>query len=69
MPRLPTRKISSLEMAAIYGSGVKMYWAAKSILDMFTGGHNPTEAQLDRLAGSLQEFEYQWSPSDLDKGE
>jgi hypothetical protein len=58
----PPVKLTSLQMASIHGAGMKVYFAAKKVLEMFTGGYNPNEEQLGRLDGALLGFEYHWTP-------
>jgi hypothetical protein len=61
------KKMNSLQMATIYGTGMNLYYAAKLVSDTFTRGNNPTEAQLNRLAGCLEGFEFHFTPTKLDE--
>jgi hypothetical protein len=39
-----------------------LYSSAKKVLEMFHGGHNPTETQLGRLEAAIMQFEHNVAP-------
>jgi hypothetical protein len=49
---------NSLQHAADEGKKVAMFRAAKVVLEMFKGGNNPTEYQLDKLSAAIGHYEF-----------